>query len=119
MMMVGTIAARLEWPRAWEALAAAVAALNQDEEFTGDPLRFNTEARADYGRGVAGALNVALGHYDVGEMFGAAARRDFARAAAEARNLRSVGARSYALTEAARVALEAAGRVPAQLRPGP
>jgi hypothetical protein len=118
LMMAATVAARLDSPRVWESLAAAVAALNQDEEFTGEPIWFNTETRADYGRGGAEALNEALGEFDVGGMFDAAARKDFDRAAAEARNLKSVGARSRALVAAARAGLELAGLVRAQTRPG-
>ncbi|HEX8558321.1 MAG TPA: hypothetical protein VF668_09475 [Pyrinomonadaceae bacterium] len=118
LLLTATYAARLEWPRAWEALAAAVAALNQDEEFDGEPLHFDAEERADYGRGVAGALGEALRHFDLAGAFDAAARRDFDRAVAEARNLKSAPARALALVAAARVGLEKAGRAPAQLRPG-
>ena len=118
MLMTAAVAARLDSPRAWESLAAAVAALNEDEDFKGEPLRFDTEARAGYKPGEAGALTEALAQFDIRETFEAAARRDFERAAAEARNLKSAGARSYALVVAARVALEKAGRVPAELRPG-
>jgi hypothetical protein len=118
LLMAATVAARLESPRAWEVLASAVAALNQDEQFRGEPFRFDAEARAAYRPGEAGALDEALAQFDVREAFEAAARRDFDRAAAEARNLKSAFARSRALVAAARVELEKAGRAPAQTRPG-
>lgn len=118
LLMTATVAARLESPRAWEALASAVAALNQDDEFGGEPFRFDTEARANYRPGEAGALEEALAQFDVREAFEAAARRNFDRAAAEARNLKSAFARSRALVAAAWIELEKGGRVPAQLRPG-
>jgi hypothetical protein len=118
LLMTATVAARLESPRVWGVLAAAVAALNQDEEFRGEPFCFDTEARAAYKPGEAGALEEALAQFDVREAFEAAARRDFDRAAAEARNLKSAFGRSRALVVSAWVELEKAGRVPAQLRPG-
>lgn len=118
LLMTATVAARLESPRVWETLRSAIAALNQDEEFGGDSFRFDTEARAAYKPGEAGALEEALAQFDVREAFEAAARRNFDRAAAEARNLKSPFARSRALVAAAWVELEKAGRVPAQLRPG-
>ncbi|MET0621518.1 MAG: hypothetical protein ABW250_00925 [Pyrinomonadaceae bacterium] len=118
LVMTATVAARLESPRAWEMLTAAVAALNQDEEFKGEPFRFDTEARAAYKPGEAGALAEALAQFDVREAFEAASRRNFDRAAAEARNLKNAFARSRALVAAAWIELEKAGRVPAQLRPG-
>ncbi len=118
LLMTATTASRLESPRAWEMLASTVAALNQDEEFGGGYFRFDTEARANYKPGEAGALEEALAQFDVTEAFEAAARRNFDRAAAEARNLKSAFARSRALVAAAWIELEKAGRVPAQLRPG-
>jgi hypothetical protein len=118
LLMTATVASRLESPRAWEMLASTVAALNQDEEFRGGYFRFDTEARASYKPGEAGALEEALAQFDVTEAFEAAARRNFDRAAAEARNLKSAFARSRALVAAAWIELEKAGRVPAQLRPG-
>lgn len=118
LLMTATVASRLESPRAWEMLAAAVAALNQDEEFRGASFRFDTEARANYRPGEAGALEEALAQFDVTEAFEAAARRNFDRTAAEARNLKHAFARSRALVAAAWIELEKAGRVPAQLRPG-
>lgn len=118
LLMTATVAARLDSPRTREVLAAAVAALNQDEEFKGEPFRFDTEARANYKPGEAGALEEALAQFDVRETFEAASRRNFDRAAAEARNLKSAFARARALVAAAWIELEKAGRVPAQLRPG-
>jgi hypothetical protein len=105
-MMTAAVAARIDSARAWEALTATVNALNEDEEFTGDTIRFNTEARATRPPGEADALNEAFQQFDVEAMFEAAASRDFARAAAEARNLKSVPARLRALVAAARAALE-------------
>jgi hypothetical protein len=104
-MAAATVAARVGSPRAWDALAAAVAALNEDESFDGGRLWFNPEGRTSLSPGEADALDEAFRVFDVGRMFDAAARRDFDRAAAEARNLKSVSARSRALTAAARVAL--------------
>ncbi|HEX8285053.1 MAG TPA: hypothetical protein VF588_16950 [Pyrinomonadaceae bacterium] len=118
MLMTAAVAARLESPRTWEVLAATVAALNDDAGFKGGPFRFDTEARASYEPGEAGALEEALAQFDISEAFEAVARRDPERAAAEARNLKSAFARSRALITSAWIALEKAGRVPAQLRPG-
>ncbi|MFN2415952.1 MAG: hypothetical protein ABR603_12470, partial [Pyrinomonadaceae bacterium] len=118
LLMTATYAARLESPRVWEMLAASVAALNEDEEFKGEPFRFDAEARAAYRPGEAGALDEALAQFNIREAFEAAARRGFDRSAAEARNLKSAFARSRALVAAAWIELEKAGRVPAQLRPG-
>ncbi|HEX8351499.1 MAG TPA: hypothetical protein VF611_01140 [Pyrinomonadaceae bacterium] len=105
-MAAATVAARIGSPRATEALAASVAALNEDELFDGERIWFNLDDRLNLSPGEAGALNEAFRPFDVGVMFGEAARGDFDRAAAEARNLKSVSARSRALVAAARAALE-------------
>ena len=101
-MMLATTAARVQSPRAFEAAAAAVAALNEDEEFDGDLIWFNLDARVQFRPGEAGALNQALQPFDLAAMFAAAARLDFTRAVAEARNLKSPPARARALVAAAR-----------------
>jgi hypothetical protein len=105
-MAAATVAARSGSPRAWEALTAAVAALNEDEQFDGDLFWFNLEQRVEFAPGEADALNEAFRPFSVIDLFDAAARRDFDRAVAEARNLKSVGARSRALVAAAVAALE-------------
>ncbi|HEX6182302.1 MAG TPA: hypothetical protein VFZ44_00215 [Pyrinomonadaceae bacterium] len=105
-MATATVAARSGSPRAWEALVAAVAALNEDEMFDGDSIWFNLEQRVKFAPGEADALNEAFGPFTIPDMFEAAARVDFGRAVAEARNLKSVPARSRALVAAALVALE-------------
>lgn len=104
-MMLATVAARVRSPRAFEAAAAAVAALNEDEEFDGDLIWFNLDARGKFRPGEADALNRALQPFDLAAMFAAAARIDFKRAVAEARNLKSPPARARALVAAARVEL--------------
>ncbi|HEX8147924.1 MAG TPA: hypothetical protein VF591_12155 [Pyrinomonadaceae bacterium] len=116
-MMLAASAARLDSPRAWDALAAAVAALNEDEKFTGDPIRFGLETRTDFGPGVAEALDYALQQFDLEEVFGAAAQKNFDRAVAEARNLKSATARARALIAASRAEMVKAGRAPAWVRP--
>jgi hypothetical protein len=105
-LAAATVAARIDSPRAWPALAAAVAALNEDEEFDGGRIWFNLEERVQLVPGEADALDEAFRPFDVGGMFAEAARRNFERTVAEARNLKSVSARSRALVAAARVALE-------------
>jgi hypothetical protein len=117
MMMLATTAMRLDSPRAWDALAQAVAALNEDEKFDGAPVRFKLETRTDFGPGVAEALDYALQQYDLEELFDAAAQKNFDRAVAEARNLKSPAARSRALIAAARAELVRARLIPGQLRP--
>jgi hypothetical protein len=117
LMMTATAAARLDSPRAWDALAAAVAALNEDEKFDGGAIQFKLETRTDFGPGVAEALDYALGQFDIQELFGAAAQRDFDRAVAEARNLKSAAARAQALIWAARAELVKAGRAVGYARP--
>ena len=110
-LAAATAAARVGSPRLWYALAGAVASFNEDEQFEGGRIWFNLEERVSFSHGEAGALDEAFRPYDVGVMFEAAARRDFERAAAEARNLRSQGARARALVAAARATLDqAAGR---------
>jgi hypothetical protein len=104
-MMTATTAARLNSPRLWEALASAVAALNEDEEFDGAPIWFNLETRVRFAPGEAEALDRALRPFTVDALFDVAALRDFERASAEARNLKSPAARSRALVAAARAAL--------------
>ncbi len=116
-MAAATVAARIGSPRAWEALAAAVAALNEDELFDGDRIWFNLEERVSFAPGEADALNEALRPFDVVGMFDAAARRDFDRAVTEARKLKSPAARSRALVAAARTALEQDARAGAAVRP--
>ncbi|MFL6334144.1 MAG: hypothetical protein ACJ754_12595 [Pyrinomonadaceae bacterium] len=117
MMMLATTAARLDSPRAWDALAQAVAALNEDEKFDGAPVQFKLETRADFGPGVAEALDYALQQYDLEDLFDAAAQKNFDRAVVEARNLKSPAARSGALIAAARAELVKARLIPGQLRP--
>jgi hypothetical protein len=116
-MLTATVASRIASPRAWEALAAAVASLNEDEQFDGEPIWFNMETRVNFSRGEAEALNEALQPCTVDALFDAAALRDFNRAAAEARRLKSPSARSRALIAAARAELAKAGRAPTQSRP--
>jgi hypothetical protein len=116
-MAAATVAARAGSPRAWEALTAAVAALNEDEMFDGDLIWFNLEQRVKFAPGEADALNEAFRPFNLADMFEAAARRDFGRAVAEARNLKSVGARSRALITAAGVALEQNGRAGLTVKP--
>lgn len=115
-LMTAATATRLDSPRAWEALAQAVAALNEDEQFAGDPIRFDLETRVKFGPGVTEALDYALQQFDLEEVFGAAAQKNFARAVAEARTLKSTAARARALIAAARAELVKAGRAPAYLR---
>jgi len=108
-MATATVAARSGSPRAWEALAATVAALNEDELFDGDFIQFNLEQRVKFAPGEADALNEAFQSFSIADLFEAAARRDFGRAVAEARNLKSVPARARALVAAALAALERDG----------
>jgi hypothetical protein len=117
LMTAATVAARAGSPRAWEALTSAVAALNEDEEFDGDLIWFNLEQRVALAPGEADALNEAFRPFNVANMFEAAARRDFDRAVSEARNLKSVPARSRALVAAARAALEQSARTGAVAKP--
>jgi hypothetical protein len=105
-MMTATVAARVDSPRAWEALATAVNALNEDEEFTGDIIWFNLETRVKLSPGEPEALNQALQPFTVDEMFDAAARKNFDRALAEARNLKSISARLLAFIAAAEARLD-------------
>ncbi|MBV9928337.1 MAG: hypothetical protein JOZ96_25200 [Acidobacteria bacterium] len=116
-LMTATVAMRLDSLRAWDALAAAVAALNEDEKFEGALARFTPEAREEVGPGVAEALEYALGQFDLEELFDAAAQKNFDRAVAEARNLKSQAARSRALITAARAELVKSGNAYGQLRP--
>jgi hypothetical protein len=117
LMMTATAAARLDSPRAWDALAAAVAALNEDEKFDGWDIQFKLETRTDFGPGVAEALDHALSQFDLQELFGAAAQKNFDRAVAEARNLKSAAARAHALVWSARAELVKAGRAVGYARP--
>lgn len=117
VLLTASAAARLDSPRAWDVLAGAVAALNEDEKFTGDPIQFKLETRTDFGPGVAEALDYALQQCDLEELFDAAAQKNFDRAVAEARNLKSPTARARALIAAARAELVKAGRAHAQARP--
>jgi hypothetical protein len=117
VLLTASAAARLDSPRQWEALAAAVASLNEDEKFDGGPVRFTPETRADFGPGVAEALDYALGQYDLEELFDAAAQDDFDRAAAEGRRLKNAAARARALITAARAELVKAGHATGYLRP--
>jgi hypothetical protein len=118
LMMLATVAARLESPRAAEALAAAVAALNEDEEFTGDTIYFNLEKGGNgYGPGGTDALNLALQEFDVRELFSAATYADFGRAVAAARALKAPLARALALVAAARTELEKGRHIAGELRP--
>ncbi|MBV8858687.1 MAG: hypothetical protein JOZ02_17270 [Acidobacteria bacterium] len=116
-LLTASAAARLDSPRAWDALAAAVAALNEDEKFDGAPIQFGLETRTEFGPGVADALDYALGQFDLEELFDAAAQKNFDRATAEARNLKSPAARAQALIWAARAELVKAERAPAYARP--
>jgi hypothetical protein len=117
LMMTAATAARLDSPRAWDALAAAVAALNEDEKFDGGAVQFRLETRTDFGPGVAEALDYALGQFDLQELFDAAVQKNFDRAVAEARNLRRPAARSQALIWAARAELVKARGAFAHARP--
>jgi hypothetical protein len=116
-VMTATAAMRLDSPRAWEALAAAVASLNEDDEFTGDPVAFKLEAGEDFGPGVAEALDYALGQFDLEDLFDAAGQKSFDRAAAEARNLKGPAARARALVATARAELVRARLATGYLRP--
>ena len=116
-MAAATVAARAGSPRAWEALTAAVVALNEDEEFDGDIIWFNLEQRVAFAHGEADALNEAFRPFNVTDMFDAAARSGFDRAIAEARNLKSVSARARALVAAARAALEQNARTGTAAQP--
>lgn len=117
LLMTATAAARLDSPRAWDALAAAVAALNEDEQFDGGAFQFKLETRTDFGPGVAEALDYAFGQFDIQELFGAAAHKNFDRAVSEARNLKSAAARAQALVWAARAELVKTGRAVGYARP--
>lgn len=105
-MMAATVAARIDSPRAPEMLSAAVVALNEDAEFSGETIWFNLETRVKFSPGEPEALNDALQSFTVEEMFDAAALRDFDRAVAEARHLKNGSARALALVASARAALE-------------
>lgn len=118
LMMTVSAAARLESPRAWDALSAAVAVLNEDDRFDGGTIWFNQETRARLGPGEAGALNTALQEFDLRETFEEAARQNFERAAAAARDLKNSSARALALVAAARAELEKGGHVTGEVRPG-
>ena len=118
MMMVASMEARLESPRAWETLSAAVAALNEDDRFNGDTIWFNQETRARLGPGEAGALSEALWPYDLRETFEAAARQNFDRAVAAARDLKNASARASALVIAAEAELVKSGYLTGGIRPG-
>jgi hypothetical protein len=105
-MMLATIAARVDSPRAWEMLVAAVVALNDDEKFSGETIWFNMETRVRLSPNEPDIFNDALQAFTVEEMFDAAASRDLSRAVTEARNLKSVYARALALVASVRTVLE-------------
>ncbi|HVF66387.1 MAG TPA: hypothetical protein VM914_01900 [Pyrinomonadaceae bacterium] len=101
-LTVATFAARLSPSRSWETLAAAVAALNADEEFSGDVVEFEA---VKYGTEESQALAEIFAPFTVERLFEEAGAADLARAAAEARNIEDAVARDYALVAAARAAL--------------
>jgi hypothetical protein len=105
-LMTATVAARLDSPRAWEALAAAVAALNEDEEFSGDAVRFDLGSHAALSSEEQEALNEVFEPFTIDELFDAAARRNLERAVAEAHALKNELSRARALVASARAALE-------------
>jgi len=96
-------AARLDSPRVWEALAAAVRAHNTDGDEAG-PEAFR--GAGEWPGEVSETFQEVFGRQSLEEIFEALAPRDFARALAEARGLKDEVARSYSLVAAARAAIE-------------
>jgi hypothetical protein len=98
-------ASSLNSPRVWEALAAAVRALNSElpEALPGREryLRDGETAEAD-----AETFEDVFGEYSLDELFAAVAAQDFTRALAEARLIKDAVARSRSLVAAARAVIE-------------
>ena len=105
-LVTATLAARINSPRTWDALASAVAAINEDDEFTDNVVAFDLQSRVELSPYEKDALNEVFQPFSVEELFDASARRDFNRAVAEARNVKDALSRSHALIAAARAALE-------------
>jgi len=103
-LVTATTALRLDSPRAWDALAEAVDAVNEDEEFDNVP-SFDSPSRVGLAPGEREAFGDAFGAYTLDGLFEEAARKGFDRAAAEARRLKSGLLRANALIACAGVAL--------------
>lgn len=98
-------AARLDSPRVWEAVAAAVAAVNSDEGDYAPGPEFYLERGAG-SREESETLHEILGGYSLEAVFGLVAPHNFARALAEARAVSDVLTRSRSLVAAARAVIE-------------
>ena len=104
-LMVATTAARLDSPRAWETLAGAVAAVNEDKEFSDSVVQFAFDG-VKYFPGERETLREVFEPFGLEDLFAEAAAKDFGRAAAEARMLKHQAPRAYARLAAARAVLE-------------
>jgi hypothetical protein len=110
-LMVATFASRLAPARLWEPLVAATAALNADEEFSGNAVSFGPDGVKYYPQEREAAAET-FAPFTVERLFGEAGAADLARAAAEARNIEDGLTRDYALVAAARAALSRGSRTP-------
>jgi hypothetical protein len=98
-------AARLDSPRVWEALAAAVAAANSDESEPAAGPELYRRAGSASGE-EAETLHEIFDAYSLEAIFELVALRDFARALAGARSVREEPTRSRSLVAAARAVIE-------------
>lgn len=103
-LVTATTAVRLDSPRAWDALAETVDAVNEDVELDNVP-SFDSPSRVGLAPGEREAFGDAFAAYTLDGLFEEAARKDFERAAAEARRLKSELLRADALVACAGVVL--------------
>lgn len=108
-LMVATFASRLAPARRWETLAAAVAALNADEEFSGNAVDFGADGVKYHPHERETVVDV-FEPFTVERLFEEAGAADLARASAEARNIEDALTRDYALVASARATLRKGSR---------